>query len=131
MELEKDNIFTINGNRAEDRNGFLKLDLKADEYICRNHTWDILDWNIICSELHCTMTEVGKFGYIMCENQCKTNEMAVKALKNYFKHRDDTSLSEMLSYYKKEACRMKYIRSHYNDTEDDNMERQEVRCLNG
>jgi len=66
---------------------------------------------------------------LMVNNTCRTTEVAIKAIERKRKA-DDDSFS-FLSHYAKEKAKDHYIRTHYNDLEADNYERQEERQLNG
>lgn len=123
-ELElANNKFVIDGKCAEyEITGELNLHNIPHK---RNPKWQPLDWKYIetiCG--HCS-----RFEYLMCENQCKDNDMAIKAIFRSRKANDDLSI--YLSWVEREHGKEKYIRTHYNDLEDDNYERQEVRMLNG
>ena len=117
--------FTINGKLAEDRNGNIFLHNIKKEDVKRNPEWPDLDW----TEIDKAVNYHTYFEYLMCKGQCKTNEMAIKAILNYRK--SSSELSDILIEASLEEKRNKYIRTHYNDLEDDNEERQEIRCLNG
>lgn len=121
-EYEK---FTINGKIAEDCNGNIILHNIKKEDIKRNPSWPELDW----TEIEKNVGRCSRYEYLMCEGQCKTNEMAIKSIKNY--RLSDDALSDIIASEIKEKRRNHYIRTHYNDIEDDNEERQEIRCLNG
>ena len=123
-ELElANNKFVINGKCCEfELTGELNL---HNIPINRNQNWQPLDWEYIktiCG--HCSA-----FEYKMCENQARTNDVAIRAIFNSRKANDDLSI--YLSWFNREQGKEKYIRTHYNDLEDDNFERQEIRCLNG
>ena len=95
----------------------------------RNPKWEPLDWNAIKKAVG---QDITKFDEKMCENQCPTTEMAIKAIQ---KRRECDQLQfELELEAERDAAtnpRNKYIRTHYNDLEADNYERQEVRTLNG
>lgn len=114
--------FMIDGIIAEDRDGNINMRVIK---VKRNSKWQKLDWDYIGE----VVGFVSRFEYVMCENQCKDNDIAIRAILNSRKAEDDLSI--YLSWYQREKGKEKYIRSHYNDLEDDNYERQEKRCLNG
>lgn len=123
-ELElANNKFVIDGQCAEHiRTGELNL---RKVPIKRNPKWQPLDWNYID-----TICEGHNwFEYVMCENQARTNDIAIRAIFNSRKASDDLAI--YLSWVQREQGKEKYIRTHYNDLEEDNFERQEIRCLNG
>ena len=121
------NKFKINGKVVEDINGNILHKKLKKEDASRNPSWPKLDYKKIYDAFGYLTT----YEFIMCENQCKTTDLAIKAVSNYRKSKEDTYLQELLADNAREKARMRYIRSHYNDLEDDNYERQEVRKLNG
>lgn len=114
--------FRVDGVVAEDNNGNLNVRVVK---VKRNPQWEQLDWNYI----HSVVGLVNRFEYVMCENQCKNNDISIRAILKSRKATDD--LNEYMSWYRTTTARERYIRSHYNDDEEDNYERQEQRCLNG
>lgn len=120
-----ENKFRVNGKLAEDTYGNVIIHNIKNEDIKRNPEWPPLDWDIIEKECgHCN-----RFEYIMCEMQCSSNELAIKGIKNCRKHQSE--YNDILIDDNRTKRRNKYIRTHYNDLEDDVFERQEIRCLNG
>ena len=91
--------------------------------------WEELDWNVIKR----VCGEIGSYEYKMCMNLCKTTEIAIAAIKNKrrIEQRSEDILDslEEAEYYER-AC-LRYLPNHYNDLEEDNYQRQEIRLKNG
>lgn len=120
----REDAFTVTGKVVEsDKNGDLHLEHIKIKDIKR--VWEPLDWDFIENTVgHCNRFEI-----IMCTTQCKTNEDAIKAILKYRKAQKESN--SYIASLNKENHETKYLRTHYNDLEDDNFERQEIRCLNG
>ena len=121
-QLALENRFSINGVVCEDKDGEILL---RNIPINRNPSWQPLDWKYISS----ICGVCSRFEHVMCENQCKDEDTAIRAIFNSRKALEDLSI--YLSWKKREEQKEKYIRTHYNDLEEDNYERQEERMLNG
>ena len=113
---------TIDGVVVEDKDG--NLNARAVK-VKRNPKWKKLDWDYIEE----AVGHVSRFEYVMCENQCKDEDISIKAILK--SRKADEDLEEYLAWHNRTTKRERYIRSHYNDLEDDNYERQEKRVLNG
>lgn len=130
MKNTDEEKFLFNGKELHcNQSGELDLRKITDEDIKRNPDWPFLNWNIIDAEVggH------SKYEYIMCETQCKTDSHAIKSIKNYRKINSDINVTifSLELEEEKNRRRNRYLRTHYNDLEDDNYERHEIRCLNG
>lgn len=114
--------FVVDGVVCEDIEGNVILSRIKPT---RNPKWQPLDWKYIESICgHCN-----RFEFVMCERQAKDNDTAIKAVFNYRKANDDLII--YLAWVERENRKEKFIRTHLNDLEDDNYERQEVRMNNG
>ena len=84
-----------------------------DVEICRNAEWKNLDFAIV--ERACG--DVTRYEYVMCMNQCEDEEMCIKAIFN--KRKSDEDYAIFLHQFYTQVAAERFIRSHYNDLEDD------------
>ena len=95
----------------------------------RNPKWEKIDYKMLKQLFY----EIDKVEYLMCENVCPDTETAIKAIKN--KRCQELQRDEWVDILEN-ANRLDYARTHfmpthYNDLEDDNYQRQEIRNQNG
>lgn len=83
--------------------------------IKRNPDWPELDLDYIRSVFN---GNINNYEYKMIMNTCKTNDMAIKAIKN--KRNSDKDYNDMFSDNRKERRRERYRRRKYQDIEEDN-----------
>lgn len=85
--------------------------------INRPKDWPDLDMSIIESEC----SDISSYEYKMIMNNCKTEQLAIKAIKN--KRQSDLDFNEFMSETETTKRREKYFRKKINDLEEDNEDR--------
>ena len=108
------------------RKNYDGLDMRnKDKPAKRNPQWPQLDFK----ELDKEFDDLDGYERAMVNAQCETMDDARAALRK--KRYSDDVYAEKMDFYAKEARKDRFIRTHYNDLEADNYERQEQRMLNG
>ena len=96
-----------------DKNGDINLNrVKAN----RNPNWQPINYDLLTEKYG----KLSQFVYLMVENQCKDTESAIRAIENLKKNNSEDDLYYILkSEENRDRARTRYVRTHYNDLEDD------------
>lgn len=113
----EDGIGHIDNSLMEDDGTWDKSgDIKVDKIkINRNPNWEDIDY----SRIKTTLGDISQMEYVMCENQCKNTDTAIKAITNMRNSNSDELYNILNSEYLKDKRRTHYLPTHENEIEDD------------